>query len=408
MSAVCQSLPSFTQKPHIAPRELASPEPPCQRHPIGFYTVCLAVFCERCAAYILGASMILLLGARYGYTTGDALRLAALVNAVNYLGTLPGGLAVDRVLDARRALGVGMALLALGYAALTLSAPGALWLSLLLLALGHALFKPSTQAVIVRLYAPDDARLDAAQVAFYLAVNAGAALGAGIAGLLVRGRDWRASFAVAAAVMLAGRIVLALGRHTLQLRPLGHAVSSTNLPISVSLSFWRRARIMAALTLAMMLYTVGSGQTEGSLFLWAQDRTDRVLLSFEIPAAWFVGLPALLVLILAPVQLALLPWLQRRVDTLRLVAWGLIAVVLAFVVMIPPTLWSGGHRVSMAWLIVCMTLLVVGELLVAPLGLSMMLRLTPPRFVGVVAGAWYVSKALGFWLAGELGALVVR
>jgi len=26
----------------------------------------------------------------------------------------------------------------------------------------------------------------------------------------------------------------------------------------------------------------------------------------------------------------------------------------------------------------------------------------------VVAGAWYVSKALGFWLAGELGALVVR
>ncbi len=48
------------------------------------------------------------------------------------------------------------------------------------------------------------------------------------------------------------------------------------------------------------------------------------------------------------------------------------------------------------------------KLLVAPLGLSMMLRLTPPRFVGVVAGAWYISKALGFWLAGELGALVVR
>jgi dipeptide/tripeptide permease len=47
---------------------------------------------------------------------------------------------------------------------------------------------------------------------------------------------------------------------------------------------------------------------------------------------------------------------------------------------------SGGHRVSMAWLIACMTLLVVGELLVAPLGLSMMLRLTPPRFVGVVVG----------------------
>ena len=401
-------LPVSTCRPHAVLLAALQRRFPSLCHPIGFYTVCLAVFCERCAAYILGASMILLLGARYGYTTGDALRLAALVNAVNYLGTLPGGLAIDRVLDARRALGAGMALLAFGYAALTLSAPGALWLSLLLLALGHALFKPSTQAVIVRLYAPDDARLDAAQVAFYLAVNAGAALGAGIAGLLARGQDWRASFAVAGAVMLAGRVMLALRRHTLQLRPLAQAVSPTSLPISVSLSSLRRAKIMAALTLAMMLYTVGFGQAEGSLFLWAQDRTDRVLLGFEIPAAWFVGLPALLVLILAPVQLALLPWLQRQVDTRRLVAWGLVAVVLAFVVLLPPMLWSGGHRVSMAWLITCMTLLVAGELLVAPLGLSMMLRLTPPRFIGVVAGAWYVSKALGFWLAGELGALVVR
>ena len=113
-------------------------------HPIGLYTVCLAVFCERCAAYSLGASMVLLLCARYGCASGDALRLAALVNAVNYLGTLPGGLAVDRVIDARRALEAGMALLDFGYAALTLSAPWALWLALLLLALGHARFKPST------------------------------------------------------------------------------------------------------------------------------------------------------------------------------------------------------------------------------------------------------------------------
>ena len=97
MPAACQSLPSFTQKPHIAPRELTSRDPPSQRHPIGFYAVCLAVFCERCAAYILGASMVVLLCARYGYTTGDALRLAALVNAVNYLGTLPGGLALSLI-----------------------------------------------------------------------------------------------------------------------------------------------------------------------------------------------------------------------------------------------------------------------------------------------------------------------
>lgn len=141
---------------------------------------------------------------------------------------------------------------------------------------------------------------------------------------------------------------------------------------------------------------------------FVSDGRDRVLFGFEIPAGWFVGLPAFLILILAPVQLTLLPWIQRRVGTPRLAAWGLVAVALAFAVLVPPAIWSTGQRVSMAWLIACLTLLVVGELLVAPLGLSMILRLTPPRFVGVVVSAWYVSGAVGYWLAGEMGAVWLR
>ena len=53
-------------------------------------------------------------------------------------------------------------------------------------------------------------------------------------------------------------------------------------------------------------------------------------------------------------------------------------------------------------------LIVVGELLIGPLGLSLLLRLTPRRCIGVVVGVWYVANSLGFWLAGEIGALWVR
>lgn len=407
MPIACQSLPIATCESTSTGDEL--PRSPLRlRHPVGFYIVCLAVFCERWAAAMLGSTVVLMLCERYGYARGDALRMAGLVNAVSYLATLPGGLAVDRVLGSHRSLGAGMALLALGYAALAQTSPAALWLSLGLLVLGHALFKPSTQAVIARMYALDDVRLDAAQIAFYLAVNAGGVVGAVLAGLLVRGHDFRSPCAVAAAVMLAGRIVLALGQTRLRLRQTGQPITSSEVPDSGLMSAWRRTKLIGALTFALMLYTVGFGQVEGSLFLWAQDRTVRVLLGFEIPAAWFVGLPAFLVLVLAPVQLALLPWLQRRVSTQRLVAWGLVAVGLAFAVLLPPALLSDGHRVSMAWLIACMTMLVIGELFVAPLGLSMILRLAPPRFIGVVVGSWYVAGALGYWLAGEIGAMWVR
>lgn len=356
---------------------------------------------------MVGASVVLMLCERYGYARGDALRMAGLFNAATYLATVPGGLAVDRVLGSRRGLGVGMALLALGYAALTLSGYAGLYAALVLLLLGHALFKPSTQAAIGGLYEPDDPRLDAAQIAFYLAVNAGGTVGAVTAGLLLRVCDFRVLCAVAAAAMLAGRIVLALGKRTLRLRVKGPSPSAA-ASSAETLSLSQRIKVMSWMTLAMMLYTAAFGQVEGSLFLWAQDRTDRVLLRFEIPASWFVGLPAFLVLVLAPVQLAVLPKIQHRVSTQRLVGWGLVAVGLAFTVLIPPALWGDGHRVSMAWLVASMTLLVIGELLVAPLGLSMILRLAPARYAGVVVGAWYVAGALGFWLAGEIGAGWVR
>ena len=62
----------------------------------------------------------------------------------------------------------------------------------------------------------------------------------------------------------------------------------------------------------------------------------------------------------------------------------------------------------MSWLIACLTLLVVGELLIGPLALALVLRMAPARFVGVVVGGWYVAGALGYWLAGEIGALWIK
>lgn len=386
-------------------RWLATLRSRIERHPRGFYLLCLAVLCERWAAAILSSSLVFMLCQNYGHSRGEALRLCGLYNAASYFLTLPGGFAIDRILGARRSLSAGMVLLTCGYAALTI--PSALWLSAPLLLLGHALFKPSSQVVMALLYERHDRRLDGAQIAVYLVINVAVTAGSVCAGLLARSHDFRAAFTLAAAVLLLGTLAVFLGKSVLRLRPkqLSPSMSAPMPPLT--LSSRQRVQRIAALTLAMLLFAVGFGQVEGSLLLWARDRTDRFLLGFEIPAAWFVGLPALLVLLLAPAQLALLPRLQQTTTTPRLVAWGLVAVALAFAVLLPPALLLPGQRVSMLWLLAAMTLLVTGELLISPLGLSLLLRLAPPRFVGVVLGVWYVAGALGCWLAGELGALFV-
>ena len=374
--------------------------------PRGFYVVCLALACERWATYVLASSVVLMLCERYGHSQAESLRLAGLVNAASYLGTLPGGLLADKKLGHRRALSLSAALLTLSYALLILTSPWALWLSLGFLVLGGALFKPSTQAMIALVFPEGDPRLEAAQIQSYLAINVGVSLGSITSGLAVRYGGWSAAFGIATAVMLTACAVLVVNRPSL---PPGDAPRSAKAsPETHGMSPRQRALAIGSLMLAMLLYVVCYGQVEGSLVLWAQDRTERRVSGFEVPAVWFVALPALLALVLGGGQLAVIDRLKRRLGTYRLVAAGLGATSLAFVALTPAALAASDKRVSMLWLVACLILIVVGELLISPLGLALVLRLAPPRFVGLIAGGWYVCVAVGYWLAGEVGAMWAR
>ena len=384
MPVVFQSLPteSVSSQSH-SPTAFARHLPP---HPTGFYFVCLAVFGERWAAYTLASSVVLLLCERYGYARPDALRLAGILSAASYLGAMPGGFTSDRLLGHRRALGASLLLLAVGYAALTQPSLVALWFALGLLILGNGLFKPSIHALLSQLYGPDDPRLDASQVWFHLVINLGAAFGAIATGLatLVWGRS--APFFIAAVVVLIGRIGLSIGHlHFRPRLPFEHN-GTTGTSQALKPSTTQQIKTVGALTLAMLLFNICYGQVEGSLLLWTGQHVERTLLGFTVPPSWFVGLPALLVLVIAPAQLALLPGLQRRFGVFRLVAVGLLATSLAFLVLFPAVVWSKTQLVSMGWLVACHTLLVIGETLVGPLGLAQVLRLAPPRFVGAVMG----------------------
>ncbi len=378
-----------------------------RRHPVGFLPLCLAVLCERCAAFMLASSLVLMLCERYGYPRDEALRTAGLITAAGYLGSLPGGLVADRLLGPRRALTGSLALLMVGYALLMLPSLLALWSSVAVLVLGNSLFKPSAQAVLGRLYTATDPRLDRAQVWLHLMINIGALIGAVVAGLATQRWGWTGCFAVTASVVCIGRVCLSVGRRDVPVSKQTDAPSPINTPTD-DLSTWQRVKTIAALTLAMLLFNMALGQVEGTLLVWTGQHVERTLLGFTVPPSWFVGLPALLVLVIAPAQLALLPGLQRRFGVFRLIAVGLLATSLAFLVLFPAVLWSKTQLVSMGWLVACHTLLVIGETLVGPLGLAQVLRLASPRLVGAVIGVWFISGAVGYCLAGEIGALWVR
>ncbi len=71
-------------------------------YPVEFRSVCLSILFERCAAFMLASSLLLMLCERYGYPRQDALRLGGLITAAGSFGSLPAGFLADRVLGHRR------------------------------------------------------------------------------------------------------------------------------------------------------------------------------------------------------------------------------------------------------------------------------------------------------------------
>jgi POT family proton-dependent oligopeptide transporter len=55
------------------------------------------------------------------------------------------------------------------------------------------------------------------------------------------------------------------------------------------------------------------------------------------------------------------------------------------------------------WLVSANVVIAVGEICLSPMGLSLVNRLAPPRIRGLMMGGWFVSLALGGYLAGSIG-----
>jgi len=355
---------------------------------------------------MLISTVAVMLCERFGFSSPDALRLWGLVSAASYVGALPGGQLLDRTRTPSRGIGIAALTLLLGYVALAIPLRASLYVALAFLITGHAIFKPSTQRIVAAIYPTGDRRVEGAQILLYFTANVGAAGGSVLAGLLARHAGWGVTYTSAALLMSVG-VVLLLRVDT---RPMESLLSSDTHDCvhtkQRTCSIPNRRSIIAGLTLAMFLFSLCTTQMEGAILLWANDRIDPVLVGISFPTAWFLAFPAVLVLILAPLQLAVLPKLKARFGLCRLVAMGLLAATASFAVLLPTTLWPG--RVSMAWLASSLFCFVVAELFIAPLGLSLLLRCIPKQFVGAVTGLWYSAGALGYLVGGEIGALWSR
>jgi proton-dependent oligopeptide transporter, POT family len=164
----------------------------------------------------------------------------------------------------------------------------------------------------------------------------------------------------------------------------------------------KRLITIAVLFVASVIFWAVYEQAGSTLNLFAERATDNTILGKERPAAWYQSLPAIYVILLAPVFAWL--WIRlgsREPSSPAKFVLGLVLVGAGFLVMVPAaSLAAGGVKVSPAWLVVTYLLHVMGELCLSPVGLSATTKLAPSRVVGLMMGVWFLSLALGNYLGG--------
>jgi proton-dependent oligopeptide transporter, POT family len=164
---------------------------------------------------------------------------------------------------------------------------------------------------------------------------------------------------------------------------------------------FRRVLVIFILFVFSILFWMTYEQAGSSLTLFADRLTRTSIFGWGFPSSWFQSVPAIFVIIFAPIIGAVWQRLGNRQPsspgkfTIGLFFAGIAFVVIAFAA----TLAAAG-RVSPMWLVLVYFLQTIGELCLSPVGLSTVTKLSPARMVGLMLGVWFLSISIGSFIAG--------
>ncbi|MBL8512024.1 MAG: peptide MFS transporter [Betaproteobacteria bacterium] len=437
---------------------------PSERHPPALSMLFFTEMWERFSYYGMRALLVLYLVNSVGYERKDALALYAVYTGLVYLTPILGGYLADRYLGQRKAILIGGIVMALGHFAMAF--PALLNLALGLLIIGNGFFKPNMATMVGSLYRENDPRRDGGFTIYYMGVNLGAFLAPLVAGTLGEKMGWHWGFAAAGFGMCFGLAQFLWGQHklgnagfpagkdrldkqdwvhilliSLAMIPLVYMVITlwgsvgplwNSLPPAINIALpvacfvgfliyaqrscaqeeWHSILAIMILGVFVVFFWMGFEQAGGTMNLFADKQTDRMVLGWEIPASIFQAINPLAIVALGPVFSMM--WIrldQSRfaLSTPAKMGVGMIVLGLGFVVLaIAQGQAEVSGKVGPQWLVIVYVLHTMGELCLSPVGLSMVTKLAPVRLAALMMGIWYTANAIANYLAGVLENLLAQ
>lgn len=398
------------------------------KHPKGLYVLFATEMWERFSFYSMLAMFALYMrdttGQGFAWSVDNTQALVSNYLMFVYASPLVGGWIADKKLGYRKSVMIGGLFFMAGHLLLSFHAIGIVYAALTCLVIGNGFFKPNVSAMVGNLYPEGSHLKDRAYSIFYMGINVGAFTAPIVMEIVKSNFGYHPAFAVAAGGMLFSVLILWRLKRYVEMadRPGSRGASETANtaavavdapPASVSqqsaidaVPDWKRVSALIVIFLIVIVFWMVFHQNSTTITYWGNENTDwqvSGIISNSINPGWVILLTFPLITFWA--------WLDRKglePSTPTKMVIGMVMVSLAFLVFFiaakigegsvpagsnPYAL--GAYKMSPFWLLGAYAVLTLGELMLSPMGLSLVSKVAPVRMRGLMMGGWFVATAIG-------------
>lgn len=393
------------------------------KHPRGLYVLFFTEMWERFSFYSMLAlfTLYMISDEGFGWSKAEATSLYSTYLAFVYASPIIGGWLADWKLGYRRSVMIGGFFFMAGHLLLSFHSLAIVYLALACLVIGNGFFKPNVSTMVGKLYPEGSPLRDKAYLIFYLGINVGAFL-APVAMEYVKTQfNVHLAFGVAAVGMVFSVATLWWFQHLVEEVPEDATTSTVQEDEKVAATAedlppletkqlsameqvpeWKRITALCVIYCVSIVFWMVFHQNGSTLTYWADNNTkwqQTGTLSNAINPAW--------ILILTFPLIGFWSWLNKKglePSTPLKMVFGMLMCGLSFFILYLAA--KQGEAVALdekkyhfvvspLWLIGAYGVMTLGELMLSPMGLSLVSKVAPMRLRGLMMGGWFMATAIG-------------
>ncbi|MBX9924487.1 MAG: peptide MFS transporter [Rhabdochlamydiaceae bacterium] len=385
------------------------------KHPKEMYLLAVSEMCQRFAFWGIANLLVLYLVEHHHFADAKADTLFGLFTGIAFVLPVLGGWIADRT-SYRLAVIWGSILNAIGCFLMATGSVSFLYVALFFAAAGGCIFTPGIYTILGHVYHDKQNLREGGFSIYYCSVNVGIFLAMIVLGWIGQTKHWSIAFVLAGIIQILGllpffKVMKKIGsihqeNHILQKSKISHPVKKHEKD---------RIIVICILAFFSIIFWLAFNQGGSSMTLFALRYTDRSLFGFQMPPSWLLSLESLYLVLFAFPLTALYIYLAKRKQDPSppmKCALGLLAMGLCFLIMVfgASKIAPGAQEGSLSpfYLMGAYLLMALGEMLISPIGLSLVTHLSPRKYTAMLVGVWYLCIGIGFYAGGLFATLMAE